>query len=283
MSTGKGILFLFHKECIPDLTDTYFFIRNVVYQQKNHNFVETNIYLNIMDTQLVKLDAPYNVIFDSKRRFGLHIATLIVVDEVTTGQGRFARTNLRSRSFPVVNTAFSLEGEVWIESELNSCHRICRQKETISLYDLRKFMKYSYSHGVRHLDDLPMSFNVAMMSYDIKMNFFDSSTCKKVSDFEIELLFDEGKKRIGSYLSENSSYIPEGVCLVHTDSESSFYFWSAFQMDKEKAEETINELAALRDAYLHAFKFDGLKSITFTTKNEKYQGFVDSLNNTQSV
>ena len=54
-------------------------------------------------------------------------------------------------------------------------------------------------------------------------------------------------------------------------------------MDKEKAEETINELAALRDAYLHAFKFDGLKSITFTTKNEKYQEFVDSLNNTQSV
>ena len=235
-----------------------------------------------METQLVRLDAPYNVIFDMKKRFGLHIATLIVVDEVTVGNGKKAETKLRSRSFPVVNRAFDLEGEAWMDSELKNCHRICRQGETISLYDLRKFMEFCDSKGDGHLDRLPMSFNIAMISYNIKLNLFESSTGKAISDFKVELLFDEGKKEVQRYLYDNASLVGEGACMVHTGSMSPFYFWSAFSTDKDKNNASIGDMIMLRDAYLNAFQFEGLKSITFTTNNQKYQWYVDKLNNTKS-
>lgn len=233
-----------------------------------------------MDTQLVKLDAPYNVIFDTKRRFGLHVATLIVVDEVTEGHGKYAKTKLRSRSYPVVKTAYSLEGEVWIESELNSCHRICRQNGKVYLFDIYKFMEFCDINDFADLDSLPMMFKIAMMSFDINLNLCDINSGKNVSDVSVELLFDKNEEN--THISCNIGN-KSMAALVHTSSNSPFYFWGTLPMDEKKTNETINELATLRDAYLHAFKFDGLKSIFFTTKNEKYQEFVDLLNNTQSV
>jgi hypothetical protein len=233
-----------------------------------------------METQLVRLDAPYNVIFGNNGRFGLHIATLIVVDEMTEGKSRFTRTELRSRSYPVVSTAFDLEGNVWMGSELKSCLRICRQNETITLYTFKQFMDFCDAKGMGRLYTFPMSFNIAMMSYGIKLNFSNSSTGRKISDFEVELLFDEDDKSIESYRYGHQAFITDGLCMVHTGSESPFYFWSAFPMDEETPGETIEEMTMLRDSYLHAFQFDGLKSITFTTKDQKYQDFVDKLNNT---
>ncbi len=241
-----------------------------------------------METQLVRLDAPYNVIFDYKReKFGLHIATLIVVDEVTEGRGKNAKTKLRSRSYPVVNTAFDLEGNAWTDSELQNCFRLCRQNETVSLYEFKRFMNYCDANGVEHLYRIPMLFNIAMMSYDIKFNLHDISTGKKISDFKIELLFDEEEKQMLKYysissISDINSPVSKRICLVHSAPHSPFYFWSDLSMDDGKFDDTIQELAKLRDTYLHAFKFEGLKSITFTTENEKYQDFVDLLNNTQS-
>ena len=238
-----------------------------------------------METQLVRLDAPYNVIFDYKReKFGLHIATLIVVDEVTEGKGRIVNTKLRSRSYPVVNTAFDLEGEAWTDIELQHCYRMCRQNDTISLYEFRHFMDYCDSNGVERLHTVPMLFNVAMMSYDIKFNLSDIKTGKKISNFKIELLFDEEDNRMLKYFSV-SSHLPivsKRICIVRSLPFCPFYFWSDLSLDDGKPDDTIQELAKLRDAYLHAFKYEGLKSITFTTKNKKYKEFVDSLNNMQS-
>lgn len=238
-----------------------------------------------METQLVRLDAPYNVIFDYKRaKFGLHIATLIVVDEVTEGKGKNAVTKLRSRSYPVVNTAFDLEGDAWTDSELQQCYRMCRQNETVSLFEFKHFMNYCDVNAVEHLDRVPMSFNVAIMSYKIKFNLSDIKTGKKMSDFNVELLFEEKEKQIVKYfsISDIDPFETKRICLVHSSPQSPFYFWSDMPMDDGKPDGTIQELAKLRDAYLHAFKYEGLKSITFTTKNEKYQEFVDTLNNTQS-
>lgn len=238
-----------------------------------------------METQLVRLDAPYNVIFDYKRaKFGLHIATLIVVDEVTEGKGKNAVTKLRSRSYPVVNTAFDLEGEAWTDSELQQCYRMCRQNETVSLYDFKHFIHFCDANAVEDLYKVPMSFNIAMMSYKIKFNLSDIKTGKKMSDFKVELLFDEKENQILKYfsISDIDSFLTKRTCLVHSSSHSPFYFWSDMSLDDGKPDDTIQELAKLRDAYLHAFKYEGLKSITFTTKNEKYKEFVDSLNNTQS-
>ena len=129
-----------------------------------------------------------------------------------------------------------------------------------------------------------MSFNIAMMSYDIKFNLRDIITGKKITDFKLELLFDEEEKQIVKYfsISDIDPFVNKRICMVHTDRDSPFYFSSDMPMDDGKFDDTIKELAKLRDAYLHAFKYEGLKSITFTTKNEKYKEFVDSLNNTQS-
>jgi cell division protein FtsX len=37
-------------------------------------------------------------------------------------------------------------------------------------------------------------------------------------------------------------------------------------------------MAELRDAYLQILRFEGLRSITFTTKDENYKWFVEQLN-----
>ena len=61
-----------------------------------------------MNTQLVRLDSPYNIICSSSGKFALHIATLIVVKEKIRGvvEGASMRDTLSVASYPVVSDGF---------------------------------------------------------------------------------------------------------------------------------------------------------------------------------
>ena len=234
-----------------------------------------------MDTQLVRLDPPYNVIFTTENFFGLHIATLIVVDEVTERIGRRVRKRLRSRSFPVAAPYGKLDGEAWTDTELKDCLLVCRQGETITLRTLKRYMKYCGRISPRLMFISTEVFLDTMRDYNININFTDPVSGKRITNCEVELIFDEGAEGI-----EDEEGVAEEILTgrtiidVYSASSSLLYFTTYFfsedeLLDKQNA---IAGLNGLRLTYLRALKPFGLKSIKFTTKDKKYQSFVDELN-----
>lgn len=237
-----------------------------------------------MDSHIIKLDPPYNIIFDIDKRFALHIGTLIVVDEITEKKGRNATATLRTRSFPVVGHPFYLAGEVWSDIELKDVHHICRHGEhVVTIRELRRFMEYCSRKGWRHLEDGPMSFEVNMLLFDIKIDLKDQLTQQIISDYSVELVFDETEGPVNKYTDGRPAYIGDGICNVHSSVDSPFFFDTFIipKNDDQQISRAIEALADLRGAYIHVLRFDGLKSITFTTRNLKYQEFVDKLNKTE--
>lgn len=234
-----------------------------------------------METQLVRLDPPYNVIFTTENFFGLHIATLIVVDEETERIGRRVRKRLRSRSFPVAAPYGKLDGEAWTDTELKDSLLVCRQGETITLRTLKRYMKYCGRISPRLMFMSIEMFLETMRDYNINMNFTNPVNGKNLTDCEVELIFDEGEEEI----EDEEGYEEEiltGRTIIDVRSTSSCplyfstYFFSEDEfMDRQNA---INQLNGLRLTYIRALKPFGLKSIKFTTKDKKYQSFVDELN-----
>ena len=202
----------------------------------------------MIQTQLIRLDPPYNIIFTTERFFGLHIASLIVVDEETERIGRRDRKRLRSRSFPVAAPYGKLAGVAWTDTELKDCFLVCCQGETITLRTLKRFMEYCGRTSPR------------LMLFSMQM-FLDT-----MSDYNI-LIDDE--ILTGRTIIDVCS-TPSSPLYFNT------YFFSEDELlDKQNA---INHLNGLRLTYIRTLKPFGLKSIKFTTKDKKYQSFVDELN-----
>lgn len=95
-----------------------------------------------MDTQIVRHDAPYNIICGNNGDFALHIATLIVVKErmESRKKGSIMSEALSVSSYPVVCGSYDMDGQVWMKTEQKDCLVICRQNESVSLYTLKKVM-----------------------------------------------------------------------------------------------------------------------------------------------
>lgn len=234
-----------------------------------------------MDTQLVRLDPPYNVIFTTEKSFGLHIATLIVVDEETERIGRRVRKRLRTRSFPVAAPYGKLDGEAWTDTELKDCLLVCRQGETITLRTLKRFMQYCGRISPRLMFFSLQMFLDTMRDYKINMNFTNPVSGKNLTSCEVELIFDEGAEGI-----EDEEGVAEEILTgrtiidVRSTPSSPLYFSTYFFSEDELMDErnAIAHLNGLRLTYLRALKPFGLKSIKFTTKDKKYQSFVAELN-----
>lgn len=229
-----------------------------------------------METQLVRLDAPYNIICNSKGYFALHIATLIVVKEKIEGvvEGTPMRDTLSVASYPVVAGPFKSDGQVWMDTELEDCLVVCRQKESVSLYTLKMVMEYCAKKNVSFFTEkIPTFFNMAMVMYGVKVTLPTDEKNKTIRDYEVSIKFEESD-------GGNS-------CMVFSDNDSDFYFYEYFDNEPPFSEfvptniEAIKYLADLRDNYLRIFRYEGVRSIHFATEDEKYKWFVDKLNNTK--
>lgn len=222
-----------------------------------------------METQLVRLDKPYNIICSPQGRFALHIATLIVVEEqnVKNSNGADLGKNVVVRSHPIVSENRNLEGEAWTQFTLKDCMVVCREGDTdVLLSQLKRLMEFCEKKGAMFIDSLPLSFLI----YDIKFYLPSDENGHIISDYEVCLEFDDGGN--------------EGTCMVYSSKDSVFYFFAAFITHGALSNIGIDEDGAIRklrrlcDGYIMALYVSGLRSITFTTKDKKYQGFVDKLN-----
>jgi hypothetical protein len=223
-----------------------------------------------MDTQLVRLDAPYNIICGTDGYFALHIASLIVVKEQKTGKpnGVPMRDTVSVATYPVVNETYEADGQVWMNSELKDCYVVCRQDaDSVLLDDLKHVMEYCAKNKVRDFrEKIPMNFVSMMNRYGI--GFMDLCINK---DYEVCLEFEEGNNG--------------RTCMVYADGASRFYFYEYFANDPDlfgalqTNSEAMDSIIELRDDYLRLFPKEVVRSITFITENADYQWFVDKLNN----
>lgn len=239
-----------------------------------------------METQLVRLDKPYNIICNSKGYFALHIATLIVIKEKPEERvtGDLMSDSLSVASYPVViekgefcNTFVgagkgAADGQVWMNTELKDCYVVCPQNyKSVSISQLKNVMNF---YAKQQMIDMPLrvtsSFSWAMTIYGCKIVLPVDENKKTITDFEVCLEFEE---------SNNGT-----SCMVYGDNNSDFYFYEYFDNEPPfdrfvpTNSEAIKYMADLRDTYLRIFRYEGMRSITFTTKNEKYQWFVNQLN-----
>lgn len=234
-----------------------------------------------MDTQLVRLDPPYNVIFTTEKSFGLHIATLIVVDEETERIGRRVRKRLRTRSFPVAAPYGKLDGEAWTDTELKDCLLVCRQGETITLRTLKRFMQYCGRISPRLMLFSTQMFLATMRDYNININFTDPVSGKRITNCEVELIFDEGAEGIEDEEGVAEEILTGRTIIDVSSAPSSLLYFSTYFFSEDELyteQNAIAHLNGLRLTYLRALKPFGLKSIKFTTKDKKYQSFVAELN-----
>ncbi len=226
-----------------------------------------------METQLVRLDKPYNIICGNNGHIALHIATLIVITEFQqrNEKGNVIGTVPQTKCYPVVSENLSMEGDVWIGSELKECHVICKEKNIVGLYSLKSLMEFCAKSDVTfYTEKMPHFFSMAMMQYDCPIVLPKDNNDKIISSFEINLLFEENNDG--------------NTCMVYADKNSDFYFYEYFTNDPVLFNyiptnlKAVQHMAELRDAYLQILRFEGLRSITFTTKDENYKWFVEQLN-----
>ena len=221
-----------------------------------------------METQLVRLDAPYNLICDSLGNFALHIATLIVVEKqpLVNSAGVDLGERTVARSYPVVNKGGSLDGQVWMNTELKDCMAVARENQNVSLFTLKQVMEFCYQNAPRYrFEFLPHLLAVEASRYGIKFKLLTDKVGRAVADYMVRLVFDEGGN--------------DGACMVYSSRDSDFYFFGGFRTaDPSDEDECISSLAALRDSYLMSLRSAGLRSIRFTTEDKAYQNFVDKLN-----
>jgi hypothetical protein len=117
------------------------------------------------------------------------------------------------------------------------------------------------------------SFILAMKKYGCRFVLPVDENNLPIADITVCLEFEESNKGKS--------------CMVFADDDSPFYFYEYFDNEPPfiQTVPTNSEakilMAELRDTYLQAFRLEGVRSITFTTKNEKYQWFVDELNATK--
>ena len=226
-----------------------------------------------METQLVRLDAPYNLICNKETKFGLHIATLIDIDPFEDNYNRMSYMYC----YPVVERKNEPGGEIWNDCELETCKVICREEENISLRTIKEIMEYYYGWAYLPTNNFVWDLKKTLVSNGIRLILPKTNLIKKnesveniISEYEVELIFEEDDEGCSIYSSDNSYFFFLGSIDYHPEKR-------AHPRDNDE-ESNILEFALLRDAYLMAFHEEGIEKITFYTKSEKYQEFVNKLN-----
>lgn len=224
-----------------------------------------------MDTQIVRHDAPYKIIFGGKNgKFALQTATLFVIEEKKGVNANDTPMNERFTiaSYPVVSRSYDLEGEVWTDCEQKDCIVICRQGESVSLSTFREVIISKLRHSHVDMIELASQFSIASLLYGFKFIMPTDKDGNIIKDYEVCLEFEK-----------DPPHSSTGDVVV-TSKDNHFYFNSSYEAcSRGERSLSIHNIAQDRDAYLSLCRREGLRSITFTTKDDFYKSFVRELNN----
>ena len=212
---------------------------------------KTNATLN---SKILKLDAPYNVIY-AGGKVGRHIATLMTwEDDEDGGAGVF-----EAKQYPIIDQGAECPAGtlVW-EAELDDCRVVCKGDDL--RVGLRWFAK--------------------IIEYDFQQEVPSEATYiwERLSMLGVKMVWDKAKDDEGEEYEQNVYEVSlsfEGgldKLWVKSDLFTGFYFEA-----RGSRREVFHELNYQRNAYEGLFHDDALL-IRFTTPDGWEQDIVDALN-----
>jgi hypothetical protein len=225
-----------------------------------------------MNSKLIKLDAPYNVIY-AGGKVGRHIATLMVWNDDEEMAGGITDT----ASYPVIDEGEEFPAGTLIDyAELHDCRVICpysekRKCNATNLYWVAKMIEYDFKQlepvGAEYILE-----RMKLLGCQIAMpTEKDKETGEEVYqiDFDVTLYV---MKLSGPVGNDN-----EGVFRVTSNHFGGFYFEA-----EGTPEEIQSELRYQRNVYLAAFN-DEINSISFHTTDLFGDNWVEKLNKRRDI
>ena len=212
-----------------------------------------------MNSKILKLDAPYNIIY-AGGRVGRHIATMTVWEDNDMGI-------YDARQFAMIDEGGELAaGALAVEAELGDCRVICNESDPrVRLRWLAEIVKYDFEQ------EEPVEFTYLWERLSL---FGVKVIWDKARDENDELLTDDQ----GEYIDENVYEISISFDGTHeymfarSYTTSGFYFYA-----RGTVEEVYRELHYQHMTYESMFnRFDLL--IKFTTPDGWEQHIIDLLN-----
>lgn len=225
-----------------------------------------------MNSKLIKLDAPYNVIY-AGGKVGRHIATLMVWNDDEEMAGGITD----AASYPVIDEGEEFPAGTLIDyAELHDCRVICPYSEkegcpATNLFWVAKMIEYDFQQlepvGAEYILE-----RMKLLGCQIAMpTERDKETGEEVYqiDFDVTIYV---MKMSGPVGNDN-----EGVFRVTSNHFCGFYFEA-----EGTPEEIQSELRYQRNVYLAAFN-DEISSISFHTDDLYKANWVEELNQRRDI
>jgi len=214
-----------------------------------------------MNSKLMKLDAPYNVIY-AGGKVGRHIATLMVWNDDDEMAGGITD----AASYPVIDEGEEFPAGTLIDyAELHDCRVICPPDGT-NLYWVAKMIEYDFQQlepvGAEYILE-----RMKLLGCQIAMpTEKDKETGEEVYriNFNVTLYVMKVSGPVGN---DN-----EGVFRVTSNRHNGFYFEA-----EGTPKEIQSELEYQRSVYLGAF-IDEINSISFHTSDLFEDNWVEEMN-----
>ena len=225
-----------------------------------------------MNSKLIKLDAPYSVIY-AGGKVGRHIATLMVWNDDEEMAGGITD----AASYPVIDEGEEFPAGTLIDyAELHDCRVICPYSEkegcpATNLFWVAKMIEYDFQQlepvGAEYILE-----RMKLLGCQIAMpTEKDKETGEEVYqiDFDVTLYV---MKMSGPVGNDN-----EGVFRVTSNHFCGFYFEA-----EGTPEEIQSELRYQRNVYLGAFN-DEINRISFHTDDLYKDNWVEELNQRRDI
>jgi hypothetical protein len=225
-----------------------------------------------MNSKLIKLDAPYNVIY-AGGKVGRHIATLMVWNDDEEMAGGITD----AASYPVIDEGEEFPAGTLIDyAELHDCRVICPYSEkegcpATNLFWVAKMIEYDFQQlepvGAEYILE-----RMKLLGCQIAMpTEKDKETGEEVYqiDFDVTLYV---MKMSGPVGNDN-----EGVFRVTSNHFCGFYFEA-----EGTPKEIQSELRYQRNVYLAAFN-DEINRISFHTSDLFKDNWVEELNQRRDI
>ena len=212
-----------------------------------------------MNSKILKLDAPYNIIY-AGGRVGRHIATMTVWDDDDMGI-------YGARQYAMIDEGGELPaGALAVEADLADCRVICNEKDPrVRLRWLAEIVEYDMRQ------EEPVEFHYIW---------------ERLSLLGVKVIWDKARDENGELLKdEDGELIDENVYTVSLTFEGShdfmiaqsytssgFYFYA-----RGKVEDVYHDLYYQLSQYESAFHYDDLL-IKFETADGWEQHIIDLLN-----
>ena len=210
-----------------------------------------------MKSQLLKLDAPYQVIY-AGGLVGRHIATLVTWEEDENG------VMMDTISYPVIDRGEEYPAGKLVMTDLDDCRVLCPKEGATNLVWVANIIEYDFQQvdpaGVDYILE-----RMKVLDCEIKMPTEKHADNKEYYRTEFTVTLD--------IMPLNGSWKEPRYYRVKSNRFEGFYFQA-----EGTAEEIYNELDLQMHIYLGRF-YDYITCFKFQTHDMELDDVIDRLNN----